>query len=62
MVPAGESDLQPKLNTVQSLLAELCSGEWHVVLYQNTPAAFHGRPELVESLTDELRQESQTHR
>jgi hypothetical protein len=25
-------------------------------VYQNTPAAFHGRPELARQLTDELRQ------
>jgi len=26
------------------------------VLFQNTPAQFHGRPELVQQLTEELRQ------
>lgn len=57
MVPAGQSDLEPTLNTVQTLVAEQIEGEWRVVLYQNTPAQFHGRPELVESLTEELRQE-----
>jgi uncharacterized protein (TIGR02246 family) len=60
MVPAGESDLDPKLNTVQSLIAERQGGAWRVVLYQNTPAQFHGRPELSEQLTKELRQEMQT--
>ncbi|TMB75962.1 MAG: DUF4440 domain-containing protein, partial [Chloroflexi bacterium] len=25
-------------------------------LFQNTPAQFHGRPELVQQLTEELRQ------
>jgi uncharacterized protein (TIGR02246 family) len=59
IVPAGQSDLEPKLNSVQALVAERRDGEWQVVLYQNTPAQFHGRPELVESLTDELRQELQ---
>jgi uncharacterized protein (TIGR02246 family) len=57
MVPAGKSDLEPKLNAVQSLVAERQDGEWRVVLYQNTPAQFHGRPELVERLTEELREE-----
>ena len=57
MVPAGQSNLEPKLNSVQTLVAEQIEGEWRVVLYQNTPAQFHGRPELVESLTKELRQE-----
>jgi hypothetical protein len=56
MVPAGRSDLEPTLNAVQALVAEQREGQWRVVLYQNTPAQFHGRPELVESLTEELRQ------
>jgi hypothetical protein len=45
---------------VQTLVAERCEDEWRVVLYQNTPAQFHGRPELVESLTEELRRELQS--
>jgi uncharacterized protein (TIGR02246 family) len=55
MVPAGRSELEPKLNTVQTLVAERRDGRWQVVLYQNTPAQFHGRPDLAESLTEELR-------
>jgi uncharacterized protein (TIGR02246 family) len=57
MVPAGRSDLDPKLNAVQTLVAAERDGEWRVVLYQNTPAQFHGRPELAERLTEELRQD-----
>jgi uncharacterized protein (TIGR02246 family) len=57
MMPAGKSELEPKLNTIQTLVAERRDGEWLVVLFQNTPAQFHGRPELVERLTDELRRE-----
>ena len=60
VVPAEEQDLNPALNSVQSLVAERIGGEWLVVLYHNTPAQFHGRPELVETLTNELRQELQT--
>lgn len=56
MVPAGRSELEPKLNTVQSLVAERRDGEWRVVRYQNTPAQLHGRPELAERLTEELRE------
>jgi uncharacterized protein (TIGR02246 family) len=59
MVPAGRSDLEPKLNVVQTLVAEARAGEWRVVLYQNTPAQLHGRPELAEGLTEELRLELQ---
>jgi hypothetical protein len=31
-------------------------GVWRIVSYQNTPAQFHGRPELAQALTDELQQ------
>ncbi len=60
VVPAGRSDLDPKLNAVQALVAEQRDGEWRVVLYQNTPARFHGRPELAERLTGELRLQLRT--
>lgn len=55
MVPPGQSDLNPAVNTIQSLVAAKQDGGWRIVLYQNTPAQFHGRPELVAQLTDELR-------
>jgi uncharacterized protein (TIGR02246 family) len=55
VVPARKQDIDPDLNAVQSLLAQLRNGAWEVVLYQNTPAAFHGRPEVAEALTAELR-------
>jgi uncharacterized protein (TIGR02246 family) len=60
MVPAGCSDLEPKLNAVQTVVAEKIDDEWRVVLYQNTPARFHGRRDLAESLTEELRHELKT--
>jgi uncharacterized protein (TIGR02246 family) len=56
VVPAGEKDIKPELNAVQSLVAARGDdGAWEVVLYHNTPAALHGRPELAEALTEELR-------
>jgi uncharacterized protein (TIGR02246 family) len=58
VVPAGEEDLKPELNSAQALVAERESesdGAWRVVLYQNTPAQYHGRPEVAAALTDELR-------
>jgi uncharacterized protein (TIGR02246 family) len=54
VVPAGAEQLNPGLNAVQSLLAQRLSGTWRVWLYQNTPAAFHGRPDLADALTAEL--------
>jgi uncharacterized protein (TIGR02246 family) len=56
IVPAGQEALQRELNAVQSLVAARHDGGWAIVLYQNTPAQFYGRPELVEQLTEELRQ------
>jgi len=56
LVPPGARDLNPNLNAVQSLVAARHDGQWRVELYQNTPAAFHGRPEESAALTAELRQ------
>lgn len=55
MVTPGQSDLAPQLNAVQSMVAKKHNGQWRIVTLQNTPAQFHGRPELAEELTAELR-------
>ncbi len=55
LIPPGQSDLNPALNAVQTLVAARHAGAWRVEMYQNTPAAFHGRPDLSEALTEELR-------
>ncbi|MCU1450393.1 MAG: SgcJ/EcaC family oxidoreductase [Acidimicrobiales bacterium] len=59
MVPPGQSDINPATNAVQVLVAvkEPPDNEWRIAVYQNTPAQFHGRPEAVDSLTEELRAE-----
>ncbi|MFC8259921.1 MULTISPECIES: SgcJ/EcaC family oxidoreductase [unclassified Streptomyces] len=54
MVPPGQSELNAAVNAVQTLVAEYGSGSWRVALFQNTPAAYHHRPDLVEQHTDEL--------
>jgi uncharacterized protein (TIGR02246 family) len=56
MVPPGQSDLNPAVNTIQTLVAAKYAGQWRIALFQNTPAQFHGRPELVQQLTKELQQ------
>jgi hypothetical protein len=56
MLPPGKSDINPAVNTIQSLVAVKQAGQWRIALYQNTPAQFHGRPELSQALTEELRQ------
>jgi uncharacterized protein (TIGR02246 family) len=55
MVPPGGSDINPAVNVIQTLVAVQRDGGWRIAAYQNTPAQFHGRPELVEQLTAELR-------
>ena len=56
MVPRGHSDINPALNAVQSLIATKEQDRWRIALFQNTPAALHGRAELSEQLKEELRQ------
>ncbi|MFK7692965.1 SgcJ/EcaC family oxidoreductase [Paenibacillus sp. HJGM_3] len=56
MVPPGKDDLNPAVNTLHSLVAVKEEGTWRIALFQNTPAQFHGRPELVQAMTDELRE------
>jgi uncharacterized protein (TIGR02246 family) len=59
VIPAGQVDLNPALNAQQALIAIKHDGAWRITLYQNTPAQFHGRPDLVQRLTDELREARQ---
>jgi uncharacterized protein (TIGR02246 family) len=55
MVPAGRSDIEPKLNAIQSVVVLKSEGRWRIALMQTTPAQLHGRPELVDAMTEELR-------
>ena len=56
MVPRGGDQLNPAVNAIQSLVVThgRDGADARIVLFQNTPAAFHGRPELAERLTAEL--------
>jgi uncharacterized protein (TIGR02246 family) len=56
IIPHGANDLNPALNSIQTLVASKHDGQWWISLFQNTPAQFHGRPEQSESLTQELRE------
>lgn len=44
------------VNAIQTLVTVKHDGQWRIAVFQNTPAAFHGRPELRDRLTEELRQ------
>ena len=54
LVPPGQTAIRPETNSHQTVVAEAHDGQWRIVLFQNTPAQFHGRPELVEEMTREL--------
>ena len=56
VVPAGQTDLMPETNSIQTLVAVKREGEWVIEEFLNTPAQYHGRPELRDALTEELRQ------
>jgi uncharacterized protein (TIGR02246 family) len=58
MIPPGQTELEPSRNAHQTVVAVQRDGDWSIRLLQNTPAQFHGRPELVERLTQELRESS----
>lgn len=55
MVPEGETYINPDLNTHHTLIAIKEDKKWKIKLFQNTPAQFHGRPELVEEIRKLLR-------
>ena len=56
MIPPGARALNPAVNAIQSLVlvTDLQTSSQRILLMQNTPAAFHGRPHLVTEMTEEL--------
>jgi uncharacterized protein (TIGR02246 family) len=56
MIPDGGNDLASDLHAVHTLVAvDEGGGRWKIAQFQATPAAWHGRPEAREALTEELR-------
>ena len=55
LVPPGQKDISPDKNAIQTAVLEKKGAKYQIVLFQNTPAAFHGRPAELEKLTAELR-------
>lgn len=55
MIPPGASDLMPDRNAWHVVVALRGADGWEIAGFQCTPAEFHGRPQLVEQMTDELR-------
>src|SRR5215203_6433931 len=56
MIPPGSNDIYAAGNTIQTLVAvQNADDGWQATLFQSTPAAWHGRPQDSEALTEELR-------
>ena len=55
MIPPGSDDINPALNTIQTLVAVQNADGWRAALFQSTPAAWHGRPQDSAALVGELR-------
>lgn len=55
MVPPGQNDINPAVNSIQTMVATAHGADWRIQMLQTTPAAFHGRPEVAEALSAELR-------
>jgi uncharacterized protein (TIGR02246 family) len=55
MIPPNSDDINPALNTIQTLVAVEGADGWRAALFQSTPAAWHGRPQDSAALTEELR-------
>jgi uncharacterized protein (TIGR02246 family) len=57
MLLPDQSDFNPALNAHQTLVAVKHHGAWRITFCQNTSTHFHGQPELIQHMTEELRQE-----
>jgi len=57
LMPRGMADINPALNAIQSVVFKRTGKAWPIMLFQNTPAAWHGRDDERKALTEELRAE-----
>lgn len=57
MVPPGKKEINPATNAIQSMVVKRYEDTYRIALFQNTPAAFHGREDDAEKLTKELQKE-----
>lgn len=56
MLPTGKQELNPERNTVHTMLATKQGDVWRILLFQNTPAQYHGKPDALAALTQELQE------
>jgi uncharacterized protein (TIGR02246 family) len=54
MISPGDPSVNPKVNAIQSMVVSLEHKPGKILMFQNTPAAYHGRPEKAGQLTKEL--------
>jgi len=57
MVPRNGKEINARANAIQSLVAVKQEDHFRIAVFQNTPAALHGRPEELEKLTNELQEQ-----
>jgi uncharacterized protein (TIGR02246 family) len=58
LVPPASRAVKAEVNAHHTVVAERLNDRWQVLLYQNTAAQFHGRPQLVEQMTKRLQEVS----
>jgi uncharacterized protein (TIGR02246 family) len=56
-VMAGQADIDPERNSIQTIVVTKHYGKWSIDAFQNTRVQYLGRPELCQELTEELRKE-----
>jgi uncharacterized protein (TIGR02246 family) len=54
MLPPDASRIASDRNAIQIMIARVENSSTQIILFQNTPAQFHGRPALQEKLTLDL--------
>jgi uncharacterized protein (TIGR02246 family) len=60
MVPPDADEPNPKVNALHTVVAERRDEGWRIVLFQNTAAQYHGRPEATEAHTAEVKEVRRT--
>jgi uncharacterized protein (TIGR02246 family) len=58
MLPPGGTKVMPERNAIQTLVAARAPDGWKIMLYQNTPAKYDGRPKQAQAMTEELQREA----
>jgi len=56
MIPRGQKEINPAVNAIQTLVASRKEEGWRIEVFQNTPAALHGRHKESANLTAALQE------